>query len=263
MNKQFLLLCLGMLAAFPARAAEPEGKPAMLKDAKTGCLVQVGWLLPNQKVSWSGPCVKGRAQGEGTMRSSAVEKITGEYREGKAYNAQGTTAFRNNAGASQMVRVSYKEGRAFLHTQIAVSEQDPASKCALFDFNSKPPHGVSWSGKCVGGFASGQGKAAWTEKGAFLASEEGEFQDGIWLAKGTITLADGRTFTGEYRNGDFFGTLALRDGSRYEGQFRDLKPFNAKGTLARPDAAGATSVVYKEGVASPGPANAGGAPKAE
>ena len=126
-----------------------------------------------------------------------------------------------------------------------VAENQP---CQLYNAYPEPGETVTWSGDCVNGKASGEGRAVWRDshgegvyesgyrdgkvygRGTFTRSNgnryEGEFRDGTWGGRGTFTWASGDRYEGEWRDGkeNGNGTLTLADGSRYEGQWQEGKP---------------------------------------
>ena len=104
---------------------------------------------------------------------------------------------------------------------------------------------VTWSGACVDGKASGEGRmtfrdGAYVYEGGVEAGKphgngilttpdgryEGEVRDGKIHGLGTFTSDDGDSYEGEWR--DFerhgVGTYTLADGGVYRGQWRDGKP---------------------------------------
>ena len=103
----------------------------------------------------------------------------------------------------------------------------------------------TWSGACVDGKASGQGRMTYggggdVYEGAMQAGKlhghgteiwangdryEGEFRDGEWHGRGTATFASGNRYEGEWRDGQQHGhgTYTWANGERYEGEYRDGK----------------------------------------
>ena len=84
---------------------------------------------------------------------------------------------------------------------------------------------VTWSGACVDGKASGQGRVVWlTPRGVYVS--EGSFREGKEHGHGTYIWPNGNRYEGEYRNGKRHGhgTFTWADGDRYEGEYRDDKP---------------------------------------
>jgi len=83
--------------------------------------------------------------------------------------------------------------------------------------------------------------ATWTDcVGAITLAEgrryEGEFRDGEPNGQGTYNIADGEKYVGTFKDGTFNGqgTLTRADGSKYVGEFKNQR-FNGQGTLTRAD----------------------------
>ena len=68
---------------------------------------------------------------------------------------------------------------------------------------------------------------------------EGEFKDGKYNGKGTMTFADGRVYKGEFKDGEWNGRGIQynADGTKwYDGEFKDGK-YNGKGTMTSAEGA--------------------------
>ena len=131
-----------------------------------------------------------------------------------------------------------------------IAENQP---CQVFDPLPQPGETVTWSGGCVAGKASGEGRTVWRGSygeyiyegerragkqhghGAIIwpsgsAHEgdrfEGEFRDGKLHGQGIYALANGERYEGDFVGGQLHGrgTMTLATGGRYEGQWRDNKP---------------------------------------
>ena len=103
----------------------------------------------------------------------------------------------------------------------------PTPRCLLRLGNED----AEWSGRCIGGLAFGQGRAAgpgW--------SYSGRASGGQPSGRGSIEKADGFRMEGFFLNGELSGrgTVFLPDGSRMEGNFRNGE-LNGRGTLFHPD----------------------------
>ena len=99
-----------------------------------------------------------------------------------------------------------------------IAENQP---CQLWDASGvSGDEVVTWSGACVDGKASGQGRAVWRTPGGVHVSE-GSFRDGKKYGHGTYAWPDGDRYEGEYRNGRPHGSgvYATASGDRYEGNW--------------------------------------------
>ncbi len=101
-----------------------------------------------------------------------------------------------------------------------IAENQP---CQLWDSSGVTgDEVVTWSGACVNGKASGQGRAVWrTPSGVHVS--EGSFRNGKKYGHGTYVWPDGDRYEGEYRNGRPHGSgvYATASGDRYEGNWTD------------------------------------------
>ncbi len=99
-----------------------------------------------------------------------------------------------------------------------IAENQP---CQLWDASGvSGDEIVTWSGDCIDGKASGQGRAVWrTPRGVHVS--EGSFRDGKKHGHGTYVWPDGGRYEGEYRNGrpHGSGSYATASGDRYEGNW--------------------------------------------
>ena len=113
-----------------------------------------------------------------------------------------------------------------------IAENQP---CQLYNPFPEPGTTATWSGGCVDGKASGEGR--WIGR-----SSEGEIvydggiREGKAYGNGTLTWPDGTRYEGEWRDGKLSGyaTITVFDGTRYEGALRDSRP-HGNGILTWPD----------------------------
>ena len=103
-----------------------------------------------------------------------------------------------------------------------IAENEP---CQLYDEDLEKGETVTWSGECVDGKASGNGRAVWKRSYGEVVYD-GEYRDGKAHGRGTFTFARGYRYEGAFRDGKAHGrgtfTFAT-SGDRYEGAFRDGK----------------------------------------
>lgn len=104
------------------------------------------------------------------------------------------------------------------------------SGCRVWDASPQLQESVTWSGSCMNGRAEGHGIARWSKAGTPLETDQGEWQHGRQVGKGTQTWSGGR-YEGELAAGEpnGRGVLTLQK-LHYDGEFRDGKP-NGLGTL--------------------------------
>ena len=73
--------------------------------------------------------------------------------------------------------------------------------CQVHNPNPLSDELVTWSGGCVDGKASGEGRLFWRSS-AGEDVYEGEFRDGKIHGRGNILYANGNRYEGEFRNGE-------------------------------------------------------------
>ena len=86
---------------------------------------------------------------------------------------------------------------------------------------------------------NGWGVENGTHENGVAYKYEGEFKDGKYNGKGTMTFADGRVYKGEFKDGEWNGRGIQynADGTKwYDGEFKDGK-YNGKGTMTSAEGA--------------------------
>ena len=103
--------------------------------------------------------------------------------------------------------------------------------CYVFDNYLKPDQSYTWSGDCVDGKVSGEGREVWRSSDGEIVYE-GSMRDGKRNGQGTYTWPSGNRYEGEWRDGkrNGQGTYTWPSGNRYEGEWRDGK-FHGQGTF--------------------------------
>ena len=123
-----------------------------------------------------------------------------------------------------------------------IAENQP---CQLYNPFPEPGETATWSGGCVDGKASGEGRWVWRNSegdsvydgsvregkaqgyGIFTTTDgyryEGEWREDEQHGHGTYTDSDGSRYEGEWRNGmaHGYGISTTTDGDRYEGEWRE------------------------------------------
>ena len=121
--------------------------------------------------------------------------------------------------------------------------------------DSQPNETITWSGACIDGIASGEGRMVRRYSGGKITYAgglhdgkrhgrgthtlpngdryEGEWRDDKRHGRGTYTWPNGNRYEGGWSNGKMhgFGTFTYSTGSRYEGNWSDDKP-NGFGTAS-------------------------------
>ncbi len=77
---------------------------------------------------------------------------------------------------------------------------DSKTGCKVWNPAPQAHETIHWSGKCQGGYASGDGTLQWFENGRPGDRYEGEYQDGKRNGHGTVTMGNGTRIEGDWRN---------------------------------------------------------------
>lgn len=104
----------------------------------------------------------------------------------------------------------------------SIAENQP---CQVWNYGlSKEYRPLTWSGACVDGKASGEGRLTFLWRGG-EGSYKGGMTGGKVHGRGISIWSDGNRYEGEYRDGEQHGrgTFTFANGARYEDEFRDSK----------------------------------------
>ena len=98
--------------------------------------------------------------------------------------------------------------------------------CKVANPSPKRSETVSWSGKCVEGYADGKGLLQWYVGGVPSTRYEGTLHGGLLSGQGKLTMPNGGTYEGDWLAGkqDGKGVQAMPDGSRYNGEWKEGLP---------------------------------------
>lgn len=127
--------------------------------------------------------------------------------------------------------------------------------CKVYDHNPQPNETVTWSGRCLDGYADGSGVVQWLQGGIPVSRSEGTLVRGRFEGHVSIASASGARFDGSFHDGERFGkgiwtwangdsydgnwlhdkrtgtgVLTRANGDRYQGDFVDGK-WSGKGTF--------------------------------
>ena len=97
--------------------------------------------------------------------------------------------------------------------------------CQVWSEGQEHRDSFAWSGDCVDGKVSGEGRLTWyTRFGQYVY--EGSMQAGRLHGQGVLTRTDGARYEGEWHNGKRHGAGTYRwaSGHRYEGGWSDDRP---------------------------------------
>ena len=122
-----------------------------------------------------------------------------------------------------LLKEAAASGRTILSdSRWSVTENRP---CQVWNDDRKDREAFTWSGACVDGKVSGEGRLVWyTRFGRNVY--EGSMADGKLHGHGTLRRSDGARYEGEWRDGKRHGkgTYKWAAGHRYEGAWHDDRP---------------------------------------
>jgi len=164
-------------------------------DAGSGCKLFAAHSTADLKVSWSGACENGYAEGKGTEIWSNGSRYEGEVRAGIA-SGQGKFYWPNGDVYDGDFKDGHRDG---VGTQY-----------------------FGCSGRYQGTFHAGVIDGVGTFYLANGDRYEGDVRNGKMEGAGTLYLAHGNRYEGAFRDGgaEGIGTMYFAGGSRYEGEFR-------------------------------------------
>lgn len=228
MVRGFLILLL-VSAFFIGTNPTASAVESWAADPKTGC--RIAWISDNVTLvsaSWTGPTVKGKAQGKGVLTVTIRDK-TGNENNGQADAEMkaGLLAGKVNIKWSDKSSFDglYKEGMregkgVFKFSNNAVYEgdfkDDKRTGKGIFKF----PNGEVYEGDFENNVMTGKGAYKWPNGQVY----EGDFKNGQMDGKGVLKFPNGETYEGDLRDGKLDGYGVLKDlGGKviYEGQWKD------------------------------------------
>lgn len=196
-----VVVLLALVGVAPSGHAQ-SGGGRWVADPGTGCAVWVSAPLAVDRVSWSGICQNGHAEGQGVMRRYAGDRVEaeyiGEYHDGRR-EGRGAVRGTNGVRYDGEWRDDQYEGRGAFQA----------------------PDGSRYEGGWHDSLPNGHG--VWTH--ADGASYEGELRDGDYSGSGVYAWPNGDRYEGGFRDGrpDGAGTFRARDGREFEGALGCLK----------------------------------------
>ncbi len=223
---------------------------SLLKEAEAQpCILEYA----GDMLAWSGPCADGKASGTGRAEGDGSAFYEGAalagrpHDQGTADDGRGTRyegAWRNGLPHGHGVHVKngvryegeFRDGEPVplepFGPNWIIAENQP---CQLHNPYPGPGETVTWSGACVDGKASGEGRFVWRFSGG-ESVYQGTMQAGKVHGHGTETYTNGNRYEGEWRDGKRHGrgTHTFPSGNRYEGEYRDGKP-HGWGTYTQTD----------------------------
>jgi hypothetical protein len=220
------MLGLGAAAAVAEEATFTIGPP--------GCVVVNPNPRRNERISWSGGCRDGYADGAGVLQwyrdDALVQRYEGPLVAGKP-EGRGTMSYSGGlARYDGEFHLGKRQGQGVL------TYPNGMRLAATFD-NGEPSGEVQVSGggfDYVGGWLEGkphgQGRAVYPD-----GRYEGQFNKGVREGRGAASFPNGNRYEGDWKANqpEGRGTMVFADGTRYEGGWRAGR-FHGDGALTAP-----------------------------
>ncbi|GGC62637.1 energy transducer TonB [Undibacterium terreum] len=115
--------------------------------------------------------------------------------------------------------------------------------CRVANPHPQPQESITWSGSCKDGFADGSGVLQWLEQGKPVSRYEGTLVRGLSDGTGIYVFNDGSGYAGEFKDGVYHGkgTLTRTDGSKLIATFDHGEP------VGEVESTGANGAGYRGG----------------
>ena len=206
---------------------------------ETGCYVYRPPLSYGNRVTWTGDCVSGYAQGEGTAKWYNGKQYTSRYQgnfiagklQGKGriyweiitncdfdyYEGELKDSEHLGDGMLQFTDGSRYQGQF-------VAKEKIANGKFTWGRYSGPYRGDNYTGTFVNGKPNGKGVYTWGKYGSWAGDVyKGEYKDGQRHGYGTYTEEDGSYYEGQWQDNTKSGQgkELYSNGLRYEGEFRN------------------------------------------
>ena len=216
-----LLLAVGLAGCTRIVIAPPAKGGWQALEGRPECRIWNPNRASQGTASWDGPCVKDRAQGEGTLvwrypaGQRRLEQVyTGTMRRGRRHG-HGIYSWPNGDRYEGGFVEGERQGNGvFVFASGDRYEGDFENGKGVLVF----ANGDRYEGNFENGKRHGTGVLVFANGDRY----EGDFEDGRREGVGTYLYANGNKYEGSFRNGRRHGkgVFTFASGDRYEGTFR-------------------------------------------
>lgn len=213
-----LCIIFSMLVSGAALAAEQD--PFSIGAAN--CRVVNTGPRPNERITWSGGCKDGFADGAGVLQWYVDEQPGSRFEGGMARgrpHGAGLYVYASGSRYEGEFAHGEREGRGILTSPTGTKLQAMfAGGIAVGSVDIHYANGAVYTGAYKDGARDGMGKMVYSDGGVY----EGAWKDGRRDGKGYMVYFDGFRYEGEFKKNDREGqgTLLGPTGDRYEGSFK-------------------------------------------
>lgn len=191
-------------------------------DADSGCKVFAAHPAVDLKVSWSGACENGYAEGEGTQIWSNGSRYEGEVHGGIA-SGKGKYYWANGDWYEGDFKEGHRDGVGTQHFGCAGRYQGTFHAGVIDGIGTfYLANGDRYEGEVRNGKMEGVGTLYMAHGNRY----EGAFHGGAVEGLGAMYFSNGNRYAGDFRSGhqDGLGTLFEANGTSYEGEFKADHP---------------------------------------
>ncbi len=216
--------------AVPTPAPAATARTGFVADPRTGCLITDDWVQRDHRVTWSGGCVNGLAEGPGvlvaeyfgTSEARHTDRYEGPMRAGKRHG-RGVTLYQT---AQRTLRTEATWHEGLIEGPYLITGTDGYSDEGTAVNGRAEGHariryadGGTFEGTYLNGRRDGRGVERWADGDRY----EGEFRNGLREGRGTYQYSTGDRYEGGWLAGKRHGrgTMQYADGARYEGEWQD------------------------------------------
>jgi hypothetical protein len=109
---------------------------------------------------------------------------------------------------------------------------DAKTGCRVWTSVPQLDYGISWSGDCRDGLATGRGVLQWFQAQKLMSETDCEMAEGKIIGRTVVRYTNGNRYDGEFRDNRMHGhgIVQYANGMTYDGEFRDGLP-NGHGTF--------------------------------
>ena len=205
-----------------ASLAHGGDDPQSWINTDSGCRVLAVHPVADLKVSWTGACQNGYAEGAGTLTWSNGNRYEGEVRAGVA-NGKGKYYWVNGDSYEGDFKEGHRDGVGTQYFGCSGRYQGTFHAGVIDGIGTfYLANGDRYEGDVRNGKMDGGGTLYLARGNRY----EGAFHDGAVEGLGVMYFANGNRYEGEFRSGhqDGLGTLIEANGTSYEGAFKADRP---------------------------------------
>jgi hypothetical protein len=221
MNHRTLFGWLALLIGAASLAHGEDDQQSWI-NTDSGCRVLAAHPVADLKVSWTGACQNGYAEGGGTLTWSNGNRYEGEVHAGVA-NGKGKYYWANGDSYEGDFKEGHRDGVGTQYFGCSGRYQGTFHAGVIDGVGTfYLANGGRYEGDVRNGKMDGRGTLYLAHGNRY----EGTFHDGAVEGIGVMYFANRNRYEGEFKSGhqDGLGTLIEANGTSYEGEFKADQP---------------------------------------